>query len=49
MNRDNMRIAGYVTLIIALAVLVIFFDDIKTLFNGIMAEQTGSLMNQLLR
>ena len=43
-----MRIAGYVALIIALVALIIFFDDIKALFNGIMAEQTGSLVDQLL-
>jgi len=49
MNRDYLRITGYVALIVALAALIIFFDDIKALFNGIMAEQTGSLVDQLLR
>lgn len=49
MSRDNIRIIGLVMVFVALAVLVIFHDDIKIMFNGAMVEQADSLMDQLLR
>ena len=49
MNKEKMRTVGYVALIVILALLVIFFDDIKSMFNEAMAEQAGSLVDQLLR
>ena len=48
-NKEKMRTVGYVALIVILALLVIFFDDIKAMFNEAMAEQAGSLVDQLLR
>lgn len=49
MNRDKLRVAGYVVLIVRMVLLVIFFDDIKAVFNEMMMEQTGSLVDQLFR
>lgn len=49
MRRDNLRTIGYLLVFIALAMLVIFFDDIEAMINQAMAEQTQSLMDQLLR
>lgn len=49
MNRNKMRTIGYVALVIALALLIIFFDDIRAMLNETMAEQAGSLVDQLLR
>ena len=49
MSRDNIRTIGFVLIFVALAVLVICFDDIKIMFNEAMVEQADSLMDQLLR
>lgn len=49
MSRDSIRTIGFVLLFVALAVLVICFDDIKTMLNEAMMEQADWLMNQLLR
>ena len=49
MSRDNIKTIGLVMVFVALAVLVIFHDDIKTMLNGAMVEQADSLMDQLLR
>lgn len=49
MYRENLRIIGIVIMVVALAILIIFFDDIKAIFNEAMAEQADSLVDQLLR
>lgn len=49
MSRENIRIIGFVLVFVALAVLVICFDDIKAMLNEAMVEQADSLMDQLLR
>lgn len=49
MSRDNIRTIGLVMVFVALAVLVIFHDDIKAMLNEAMVEQADSLMDQLLR
>ena len=49
MSRDNIRTIGFVMVFVALAVLVICFDDIKAILNEAMVEQADSLMDQLLR
>ena len=49
MRRESIRTIGFVLVFIALAVLVIRFDDIKAMINEAMVEQADSLMDQLLR
>ena len=49
MSRDSIRTIGFVLVFVALAVLVICFDDIKAMLNEAMVEQADSLMDQLLR
>lgn len=49
MSRENIRTIGFVLIFVALAVLVICFDDIKAMLNEAMMEQADSLVNQLLR
>lgn len=49
MNREKMRTIGFVAIVIGLALLIIFFDDIRAMVNGFMAEQADSLVDQLLR
>lgn len=49
MRRESIRTIGFVLVLIALAVLVICFDDIKAMFNEAMVEQADSLMDQLIR
>ena len=49
MSRDSIRTIGFVLEFVALAVLVICFDDIKAMINEVMVEQADSLMDQLLR
>lgn len=49
MNRETLRTVGIVALIVVLAFVVIFFDDIRALVNAAMAEQADSLLDQLLR
>ena len=49
MSRDNIRTIGFVLVFVILAVLVICFDDIKTMWNEAMMGQVDSLMDQLLR
>ncbi len=49
MSRDNIRTIGFVLVFVALAVLVICFDDIKAMWNEAMMGQADSLMDQLLR
>lgn len=49
MRRDSLRIIGFVLLFVAIAVLIICFDDINAMVNEAMMEQTQSLVDQLLR
>ena len=49
MSRDNIRTIVFVLEFVALAVLVICFDDIKAMLNEAMVEQADSLVDQLLR
>ncbi len=49
MSRENIRTIGYVLVFVALAVLIICFDDVKAMWNEAMMEQADSLMDQLLR
>ena len=49
MRKVNLRTIGFVLVFVALAVLVICFDDIKAMINAAMMEQADSLMDQLLR
>lgn len=49
MRRDSLRTIGFVLLFVAIAVLIICFDDIKAMVNEAMMEQTQSLVDQLLR
>ena len=49
MSRDSIRTIGFMLVFVALAVLVICFDDIKAMINEAMVEQADSLMDQLLR
>ena len=49
MRRDSLKSIGFVLLFVAIAVLVICFDDIKVMVNEAMMEQAQSLVNQLLR
>lgn len=49
MRRENIRTIGVVMVFVALAVLVICFDDIKAMLNEAMMEQADSLVDQLLR
>ena len=49
MSRDNIRTIVFVLEFVALAVLVICFDDIKAMWNEAMKGQADSLVDQLLR
>jgi hypothetical protein len=49
MSRENLNMIGFMVLIVLMAVLVIFFDDIKAMVNEAMMEQADSLVNQLRR
>lgn len=49
MRRDSLKTIGFVLLFVVIAVLVIYFDDIKAMVNEAMMEQTQSLVDQLLR
>ena len=49
MRRDSLKTIGFVLLFVVIAVLVICFDDIKTMVNDAMMEQTQSLVDKLLR
>ncbi len=49
MSRDDIRTIVFVLVFVALAVLVICFDDIKAMLNEAMVEQADSLVDQLLR
>lgn len=49
MSRESMRTIGYVLLFAAIAVVIIFFDDIRAAVSEMMMEQTDSLVDQLLR
>ncbi len=49
MRRESVRTIGFVLVFVALAVLVICFDDIRAMFNEAMVEQADSLVDQLLR
>lgn len=49
MSREKMRTIGFVALVIGLALLVIFFDDIRAMINGFMVQRADSLVDQLLR
>lgn len=49
MRRDGIRTVGFVLVVLAIAILVICFDDIKAMMNEAMMEQADSLVNQLLR
>ena len=49
MRRENIRTIGVVMVFVALAVLLIWFDDIKAMLNEAMMEQADSLVDQLLR
>ena len=49
MSRECMKTLGYVLLLAAIAVVIIFFDDIRAAVGGLMTEQADSLVDQLLR
>ena len=49
MSRDRLRTIGFMVVVILIAAAVIWFDDIRAMVGEAMVEQTGSLMNQLLR
>ena len=51
MSRDNIRKIGMIVVFVALAlaVLVVCFDDIKAALNQMMMGQADSLVDQLLR
>lgn len=49
MRRDSLRTIGLMFVVIAIAVLVICFDNIKAMMNEAMIKQADSLVNQLLR
>ena len=49
MSRESVRNIGYVLLFVAIAVVIIFFDDIQAAVSEMMMEQTDSLVDQLLR
>jgi hypothetical protein len=49
MSRESLNMIGFMVLIVLMAVLVIFFDDIKAMVNEAMMEQADSLVNQLRR
>ena len=49
MNRENIRTIGFVLVFVALAVLIICFDDIKAILDEAMMGQADSLVDQLLR
>ena len=49
MRRDSIRKIGFVMVFVVLAVLVIFYDDIKGMWNETMMGQADSLVDQLLR
>ena len=49
MRKEYLRTIGFVLVFVVLAVLVICFDDIKTMINAATMEQADSLLDQLLR
>ncbi len=49
MNRDKLRTIGFMVVVIFIAAVVIWFDDIRAMVDEAMMEQTDSLMSQLLR
>ncbi len=49
MSRVNIRTIGFVLVFVALAVLIICFDDIKSMLNESIMGQAESLMDQLVR
>lgn len=49
MSRENIRTIVFVLVFVALAVLVICFDDIKAMWYEAMMGQADSLVDQLLR
>ena len=49
MSRDIMRSIGMLVLVAVLAIIFTFGDQIVGAMNEMMTEQTGSMMDQLLR
>ena len=49
MRNENLRTIGMVLLFVIIAAVIICFDDIQTMLNETMMEQTDSILNQLFR
>jgi len=49
MRRDGLRILGFVLMVFAIVVLVISFDDIKTMANEAIIDWVNSSINQMFR
>ncbi len=49
MIRDKLMTIGFIVVVILIAMVVIWFDDIRAMMDEAMVEQADSLMDQLLR
>ena len=49
MKKEDLRTIGMIAVFVGLALLIICFDDIRSMVSGMMLERPDHMIDQLLR